>query len=214
MDEKELKELKAKLKEEVEAEFTAKQEEVKKAELEAEKIKAAESEKLKADLKAAEEKRLNTLGANERLAKSKEEAVKISEELKEREARILKAIDEAEAKAAKAALKAKEELVKDSLKQAGFTSEDLLSKTFEIDKIEIKDGKIKGFDETVKTLKEKYPTLYVDGAAKGGVNQTQFEFVQKAGLVEILTDIESKLKEGKELSRKDKITAVFGGYKK
>lgn len=181
---------------------------------EAETFNRAEEER-----KVLETKHKNTLAANERLSKSKEEKTSEIDEARE-QMRVLKELLEEDAKLKKEALEAAEQakkialndLVEKSLKEQGFTSTDLLVGKIDISKLKIENGKIKDFDTITKDFQEKYPTLYVDGAATPNTGNS-ISFEKKIDMVTYLENVENKIKDGKQLEKDEQMIAIFGNIK-
>ena len=156
------------------------------------------------------------LSANQRLASGKEAATdeantlretinKNNEEFK----KINKYIEDAQEQTKKTERNLKKDLIKQELKKSGFTSEELLLIEFNIDELKIVEGKIDGFEEKTKSLKEKYPLLYVDGGANTGIDSSLY-FKKQTSLVEDFEKINNKLLEGKKLSEKEQALSIFG----
>lgn len=117
-----------------------------------------EKDKLTGDLKTAQDD----------LKKIKDEKDNNNKSVEDKIADLTKKIDEQNNKIAakdkELQVAKKEGILKDSLTAAGVTNPKnlkLLMKEFELDKVEVtEDGKIKGFDDTIKKLQEDYKPLF------------------------------------------------------
>ncbi len=117
-----------------------------------------EKDKLTGDLKTAQDD----------LKKIKDEKDNNNKSVEDKIADLTKKIDEQNNKIAakdkELQVAKKEGILKDSLTAAGVTNPKnlkLLMKEFELDKVELtEDGKIKGFDDTIKKLQEDYKPLF------------------------------------------------------
>lgn len=176
----------------------------------------AQNAKFIEEAKEKETQHENTLKANKRLsedkAAKKEEVSELQERIDGYESQIEKInqfMSNIEKEAKEAEFAAKEDLIKKELKNSGFTSESLLVKEFDINEVEIKDGVIVGYEEKIKDLKEKHPSLYIDTSA--GLSQTEKVVLkQETAITEKLQDITKKVEEGKDLTSTELALAMFG----